>query len=274
MASVSLVEQDSAVAENRISLQRSVSRSKRTTTTSLYDRRTITLDEQVQRCLTNRQRGIVVTMILFATITSAQFGAAIYAHSLALMGDCGSMLVDTFSYGANLWAECHESKNQERNQLIATFVSIIVLMGITGYVIYDSINILTSEGTDDDDVNAYVVFGFALGGLLFDVIGLLALGQGKKEEATGAGDLNLHSAGMHVLADLMRSTTTLVESILIWVGQVDSATTDATAALIVSALILIPCAEMIREWWLEYREYRRKKGFFEESSKPLIPMEN
>lgn len=214
------------------------------------------VDKQVQRCLTNRQRGIVVTMVLFATITSAQFGAAIIANSLALLGDCGSMLVDTFSYGANLWAECVESKKRERNQLIATMISILVLMGITGFVIYDSITILLSDGSDDDDVNAYIVFGFALGGLLFDLLGLIALGEGKKEEATGAGDLNLHSAGMHVLADLMRSTTTLVESILIWVGVGTGASIDATAALIVSALILIPCVAMIREWFQEYRRYK------------------
>jgi len=271
MTSLTKIGQDTAEPENRISLQLSVARSNRAK--SRCDTRTSVFEQQVQRCLTNRQRGIVVTMVLFATITSAQFGAAIVANSLALMGDCGSMLVDTFSYAANLWAECVESKNKERNQLIATFVSIIVLIGITGFVIYDSINILTSEGEDGDDVNAYIVFGFALGGLLFDMIGLLALGEGKKEKSTGAADLNLHSAGMHVLADLMRSTTTLVESILIWIGQVDSATTDATAALIVSALILIPCAEMIREWWVEYREYRRHKGFSDEISKPLIVLE-
>jgi len=272
MASLTKTGQDTAETENRISLQRDVARSNRAR--SRCDTRSTVFEQQVQRCMTNRQRGIVVTMVLFATITSAQFGAAIIANSLALMGDCGSMLVDTFSYAANLWAECRVSKNRERNQLIATFVSIIVLMAITGYVIYDSISILTSVDGDDDDVNAYIVFGFALGGLLFDIIGLLALGEGKKEQATGAADLNLHSAGMHVLADLMRSTTTLVESILIWIGQVDSSTTDATAALIVSALILIPCAEMIREWWLEYREYRRYKGFSGDTNKPLIVVEN
>jgi len=264
---MTLVDQDSANGPQRISLQKSAARSSRAT--SLYDARTTSVYRGVDRCLTNRQRGIVVTMVLFATITSAQFGAAIIANSLALMGDCGSMLVDTFSYGANLWAECRDSRNKERNQLIATFVSIWVLIAITGYVIYDSITVLTSEGGDDDDVNAYIVFGFALGGLLFDIIGLLALGEGKKEEATGAADLNLHSAGMHVVADLMRSTTTLVESILIWVGQVNGASTDATAALIVSALILIPCGEMIREWLVEYKEYR--KSFSEGLSQPLIP---
>lgn len=260
-----LTEPDHAESATRISLQPSITRSNQAT--SLYDTRTSFLNQQVERCLTNRQRGIIVTMVLFATITSAQFGAAIAANSLALMGDCGSMLVDTFSYAANLWAECRESKNKERNQLIATFVSIIVLMAITGYVIYDSITILSSDGADEDDVNPYIVFGFALGGLLFDIIGLLALGEGKKEQSTSVGDLNLQSAGMHVLADLMRSTTTLVESILIWIGQVDSAATDATAALIVSALILIPCAEMIREWWREYRSYRSSP---QEISQPLM----
>jgi len=250
---MSLVEQDNKKPEDGTFLKASVSRNSRST--SLFSRYSV-VDEKVKRCMTNRQRGIVVTMVLFATITSAQFGAAIIANSLALLGDCGSMLVDTFSYGANLWAECVESKHKERNQLIATFVSILVLMGITGFVIYDSISILLSDGSDDDDVNAYIVFGFALGGLVFDLLGLFALGEGKKEESTGAADLNLHSAGLHVLADLMRSTTTLIESILIWAGTVNGTSADATAALIVSALIIIPCVEMIREWLLEYRRYK------------------
>ena len=195
-------------------------------------------------------------MALFATITSAQFGAAFIAHSLALLGDCGSMTVDTVSYAANLWAECVETEQQQRNQLIATALSIFVLLGITGYVIYDSCTILLSDESDEDDVNAYIVFGFGAAGLLFDLVGLCALGQGKKEKSTSAGDLNLYSAGRHVLADLMRSTTTTIESILIWFYDFDGTTTDAWAALIVSGLILLPCAKMIQEWLKEYLRYR------------------
>merc|ERR550517_697696 len=73
--------------------------------------------DEVQRRLTNRQVAIMLTMVLFAAITCAQFGAALIAHSLALLGDCGSMAVDTISYAVNLWAECVEKEHQQRNQL-------------------------------------------------------------------------------------------------------------------------------------------------------------
>merc|ERR1719245_34646 len=111
-------------------------KSRRSTATSrVTNRLTVVEDVVIKRCMTKRQRGIVVTMTLFATITSAQFFAAFAAHSLALLGDCASMAVDTLSYGANLWAECVDSKHKMSNQLIASFVSIIVLLSITGYVI-------------------------------------------------------------------------------------------------------------------------------------------
>jgi len=212
--------------------------------------------DEIKRRLTNRQVAIMLTMLLFALITCAQVGAAIIANSLALLGDCGSMAVDTISYAVNLWAECVEIEHQQRNQLIATSLSILVLLAITGYVIYSAIVILLEGEADDDDVNVYIVFAFALGGLLFDFIGLYALWRGKKEESTTAGNLNLYSAGMHVLADLMRSTTTLIESILIWFCNFESTGIDAVAALIVSVLILLPCVQMIRQWLKEYHRYR------------------
>jgi len=229
------------------------------------------VEEEVSRCLTKRQRGIFVTMLLFATITSAQFGAAYIAKSLALLADCGSMTIDTVSYAVNLYAECVDSKYQERNQLIATALSIFILLGITGYVIWDSCNILRCDpNLQQNDVNAYIVFGFGAGGVVFDLIGLFALGQGKKEKSTSAADLNLYSAGLHVIADLMRSTTTLIESILIWFYNYESNVTDAWAALIVSSLILLPCLQMIREWVKEYFLYKR----CEEELTPLLKIEN
>jgi len=195
-------------------------------------------------------------MSLFAVNTAVQFVAAIIANSLALLGDSGSMGVDTLSYAANLYAECVESEKQRRNQLIASLLSIVVLLSVTGFVIYSSIVILLCDDLGDDDINPYIVFAFALGGLLFDFVGLCALWRGKKEQSTAASDLNLHSVGMHVISDLMRSTTTLVESILIWFFNFEGTGTDAVAALIVSALILIPCAQMIRQWLQGYRLYR------------------
>jgi len=205
---------------------------------------------------TYRQRGIAVTLLLFSILTPTQFVAAIIANSLALLGDCASLTVDTISYAANLWAECTESEHSQRNQFIAVTLSISVLLGITGYVIYDSCSIILGIQSDDEDVNQYIVFGFSIAGLLFDVIGLAVLFQGrKKEKSTRVGDLNIYSAGLHVFADLMRSITTLLESILIWVYDFDSELIDAWAALIVSALILIPCAGLIQECVFQYLNY-------------------
>jgi len=210
----------------------------------------------MQPYFTYRQWGIALNLALFATITSAQFGAAFLADSLSLLGDCGSMAADTLSYGASLWAECTDSEHQQRNQLAATGLSIMILLGITGSVIYHACQILFSDVKDDGEVNFYVVFAFALIGLIFDLLGLYVLVQGRKEKSTNSGDLNLQAAAIHVIADLMRSTTTLVESILIWFFNFDSTTTDAWAALIVSALIVLTCFEMLREFVLGLIDYR------------------
>jgi hypothetical protein len=67
--------------------------------------------------------------------------------------------------------------------------------------------------------------------------------------AAAAGSrLNMCSAFLHVLADCMRSTTTLTEAVLIgWYGF-DSERTDAIASLIVSATILLGCAAAAVVW--------------------------
>merc|ERR1719319_966396 len=72
---------------------------------------------------------LLFTLVLFGTITAAQFVGAIVARSLALLGDCASMLVDTLTYAANLKAEIQVvNPNRERNQLIVSGVSILILL--------------------------------------------------------------------------------------------------------------------------------------------------
>jgi len=206
--------------------------------------------------ITYRWEALIVTLLLFSILTPAQFIAAFIANSLALLGDCASLTVDTASYAFNLWAECIDSKHKERNQFMATALSILILLGITGYVIYESLDVFFGGQVSDEDVNQYIIFGFSIAGLLFDAIALWVLAKAKKEKsATSAGDLNLLSAILHVFADLMRSLTTLVESVLIWCFDYDSSLVDAWAALIVCALILIPCVALIRQCIIEYVKY-------------------
>ena len=48
---------------------------------------------------------LIVSIVLFLTITCAQYFAAIIGNSGALKADCVSMLVDAISYMGNLMGE-------------------------------------------------------------------------------------------------------------------------------------------------------------------------
>jgi len=184
---------------------------------------------------------LAITMFLFGTITAAQTVAALMANSLSLLGDCASMFVDTLSYAGNIMGECLEADERRkiRNQLIASGLSLAVLIGITLWVTSEALERILHPSDDEDDVNAYIVFGFALAGLLFDLASFAAFYFNQNEDRNESAELNMNSAFLHVFSDSLRSTTTLAESILIWFFDFNGSKTDAWASLVVSGLILI-----------------------------------
>lgn len=103
-------------------------------------------------------------------------------------------------------------------------------------------------------VNAYIVFTFALFGLLFDLISLLAFRKwGQSFSVLVGGEdteaLNMSSALMHVLSDCLRSSTTLIESLLIFAGtEIPSYVLDGYATLIVTASILGGALRAVYKW--------------------------
>ena len=52
-------------------------------------------------------------LVLFLSITCAQFGLARCARSNTLLVDCASMLVDSATAAGNLWAVCRETNDPE-----------------------------------------------------------------------------------------------------------------------------------------------------------------
>merc|ERR1740129_730188 len=203
-------------------------------------------------------RTLLITMVLFGTITTAQTVAAFIANSLALLGDCASMFVDTLSYAANIMGECIETEERRkvRNQLIASGLSLCVLLAITIWVSVEALTrLINPADDDDDDVNAYIVFGFALGGLLFDLASFCAFYMNHREDRNETEELNMNTALLHVFSDSLRSTTTLLESLLIWIWGFDGANTDAWASLIVSGLILLGASGAIISWLREVVDY-------------------
>merc|ERR1712007_350498 len=70
------------------------------------------------------------------------------------------------------------------------------------------------SGGEEDDVNGWITLAFALGGIGFDLMCLVEFY--KSHQKTGsAKHVNMFSAFLHVSADCLRSTSTLVMSLLI-----------------------------------------------------------
>ncbi|GMI29314.1 hypothetical protein TeGR_g214 [Tetraparma gracilis] len=280
--------------------------------------------------VSGNSKTLLISTILFLSITTGQYFAAIIAHSISLKADCVSMLVDALSYIGNLFAECTPSpRAKKRLELAMSGVSFGLLLYFTSDFILESVanisHVMCLCGAEDDpnfdpiesanatvchldepdaetpevceyeeDVNAYIVMFFALGGLLFDVLSLLAYkyftnteDQPKKKLAAGEeedpnfhphhhhlGDhplehrhgsdhaghnVNMLSALMHVFSDLLRSTTTLIESIVLFqYPNIDSVRVDGWCALIVCSLIALGAIWSLLIWLKEVYRFCTK----------------
>merc|ERR1719330_1797732 len=108
--------------------------------------------------------------------------------------------------------ECIETDEHKkiRNQLVASGLSLCVLLAITIWVSVEALTrLINPNDGEDEDVNEYIVFGFALGGLLFDLSSFAAFyffGI-TDTEVSDASDLNMKTAMLHVFSDTLRSTT-------------------------------------------------------------------
>lgn len=213
---------------------------------------------------------LVTAFVLFMGIAIVQSVGAVYANSLALLGDATSMGVDAFSFLGNLYAECNQgSKNGERDRLISSACSVLILMAVTVFFIVDAIKrLLHPVTTMDEAVNPQAVMGFAVMGLIFDIISGVMYCRGRRknrerihEENPGAAQLNMHSAMLHIASDSIRSITTLIESLLIILGHLNPGETDTVSSLVVSGLILAGCIGTCFEWFSSARSYWQRKGF-------------
>eukprot|EP00927_Polykrikos_kofoidii_P000338 TRINITY_DN10128_c0_g1_i1.p1 TRINITY_DN10128_c0_g1~~TRINITY_DN10128_c0_g1_i1.p1 ORF type:complete len:275 (-),score=44.08 TRINITY_DN10128_c0_g1_i1:20-844(-) len=196
-------------------------------------------------CCNANVKVLGTTGFLFMLITTLQSVAAVLAHSEALWTDCISMAVDSMTYFLNMCVEFARGTKVHRGlQLTVPLISISVLVYFTIDAAQESWDSLNGHGDDDDDVNPWIVFLFATLGIAFDAISLYLFIENQRVEGRS---VNMCSAVMHVIADLLRSLTTFVESLMIFAGY-DGGKTDALASLIVSGLIIAAATFALYEW--------------------------
>jgi len=125
---------------------------------------------------------------------------------------------------------------------------------------------------DDDDVNAWIVLGFAVAGLVIDFSTLFPYcihGVDQGDEHDEASRMNMCSALSHILSDTMRSMTTLIESFVIIYGNINGARADAFASLIVSSLIIVGLFKSISDWLMDVKKFINGKNLDEEEGQSM-----
>lgn len=169
-------------------------------------------------------KNLVVSIFLNLLITVSQVIGGIVSGSLALLSDAlhnfSDVLALTFSWYASKLSKKEASLNHtfgyKRAELIAAFINAITLIVVAFFLIYEaSLRLFHPE-----PIQSNLVIWLALLGIVANGISVLLL----KKDANS--NLNMKSAYLHLLTDMMASIAVLLGGILMkyfgwfWVDSV------------------------------------------------------
>lgn len=163
--------------------------------------------------------------------------------SLVLLADAGHMATDasavvialSASYVATRPPGPRTTFGLHRAEILAALVNAVVLLGVCGWLAWAAIGRLR----DPVDVDGGGMLGFALAGLLANLVSLLILSR------ADTSSLNIRGAFLEVLTDALGSCLALLAGLLIWLAGWHAA--DPVASLAIAVLILPRAVALIRD---------------------------
>jgi len=207
---------------------------------------------------TSKMRLLFVTAISCSVITGAQTVGAIIANSDALMADCVAGGVNSFAYFLNIFVEASKGKRGHcAAELFVPAASIVFLVVFTNMVLWASI--ATLQGSEDvendhaEEVNPWIVLGFALWGLVHNIVCLFALRRDLQRSGGKVG-VNILGVLLTLGANLLRGLVKLIEAVLIIAFGFNTVVTDAWACVFVSGMIILGAVYAILEWTMDAYE--------------------
>eukprot|EP00605_Chrysophyceae_sp_TOSAG23-4_P001614 GSChrysophyteH1.ASY1.ANO1.1774.1 assembled CDS len=239
----------------------------------------------------SNQLVLQITCASFLIFVLAEVAGAIIGHSWSLLGDAAAMSVDVMTYFTNMLAERIKSREGgmvplETKMILEVYVplfSVCALLGVTAYVTVGSVHDILYK-PEDDDVDIYIMYGFAIGNALVDVVSLymfwakgesvfqqdsrtLASQEILDDEIEVGGDqinqivqagtgkeknLNMISAFTHVGGDTLRTFSIFFAALIANLGGGAPYLCDAWAAAVVTLTIVIMVIPLSREIWGAY----------------------
>ncbi len=184
----------------------------------------------------------MLALVTTSVILVAEFVGGWLSNSLALLADAGHMLSDALAlllaYLAVSFASRPATRSKtygwHRLEILAALVNGVVLVAISGFIGWEAYERLLEPPT----VDAPLMMGVA-------VIGLIANGLGLFFLSGHTHSLNLRSAYLHVLGDLLSSVAVVVGGVVMlatgayWI--------DPALSALISAVIVVGAWRLLRE---------------------------
>ncbi|MCO7176655.1 cation diffusion facilitator family transporter [Sporolactobacillus kofuensis] len=184
----------------------------------------------------NNQKLLFISFLIISVFMIVEAIGGFLSHSLTLLSDAGHMLSDAVSLGlsfiamvvsARASANTNKTFGYKRFEILAALFNGVLLLIISLVIIIEAISRLRVP----QSVASSEMLFIASIGLVVNIVVAGLLIHGEKEE-----NLNIRSAFLHVLGDLLGSVGAIVASLMImWFGWVIA---DPIASILVSLIIL------------------------------------
>lgn len=193
---------------------------------------------------TNNRKALKLSFILIAGYMFVEFIGGFLTNSLALISDAGHMLSDAAALGLSLAAiilgqkaaSSEKTYGYKRFEILAALLNGIALAVLSIYIFIEAIHRLTSP----PEVIGQGMIIISTIGLIVNIIVAWILSRGDNKH-----NLNLKSAFMHVIGDLLGSVGAIIAAILIlsfgWYIA------DPIASMVVSVLIIFSAWNILKE---------------------------
>lgn len=189
------------------------------------------------------RRRLLTALTITSVVLVAEVIGGLVTGSLALLADAGHMLTDVVALGLALLAVTFAARpatpertyGYYRLEILAAMANAMLLFGVAVFILWEA----WGRWFGAPVVEGGLMLGFALVGLVANLVGLLVLRGGARES------LNVRGAYLEVLGDLLGSVAVIVAAVVIAVtGWVRA---DVVASVAVSLMILPRTWTLLRE---------------------------
>lgn len=191
------------------------------------------------------KKALTVSFILIASYMVAEFIGGFLTNSLALISDAGHMLSDAAALGLSLSALIFGSRaatstktyGYKRFEILAALLNGLVLVVLAIFIFIEAIERLSAPPAV---IGTGMIIISTIGLIINLIVAWLLHSQGSKKE-----NLNVRSAFLHVIGDLLGSVGAIIAAILIiFFGWYIA---DPIASMIVSLLIVYSGWHILKE---------------------------